>query len=84
MLTINKLKIYSSYKGDIDGYARMMINKVPEISDKEWSLIDNFLQDLLLANRGKASESFRNKLFQKLKENCETQEVINKLIQLSS
>ncbi|OJX28464.1 MAG: hypothetical protein BGO86_07595 [Chryseobacterium sp. 36-9] len=53
MITINKVKIYSSYKGNIDGYARMTVNKEPEISDKEWFMIDSFIQDLLLVKKTK-------------------------------
>ena len=31
----------------------MTVNKEPEISDKEWFMIDSFIQDLLLVKKTK-------------------------------
>ena len=45
MITVEKIKIFNSYGGDIDGLARnSRTNDHNLITDNEWALIDNFLK----------------------------------------
>ena len=49
MLTIEKIKIYNKFGGDIDGLARVgKSTKKNLISDNDWSLINEFEQDVKL------------------------------------
>ncbi len=83
MITSAHINIYKFYR-DGDYFVRMSSEEEKRIMTyKDWSMIDGFVQDLSLLKRGKASESFKEKLFHKLKENCENQEVINQLIELA-
>lgn len=80
MITKDKIKIYSKYKGDIDMFARVA-NKTEEktISTKDWYLIDDLLQDLILINSGKTSSSYMDELSNKQKENLEDEEALQLL-----
>jgi hypothetical protein len=62
IITKEKLRIFSSYGGDIDGLLR--INKTADIEifgnnlDKDWGLISSKLQDLDLISRRLASSDY--------------------------
>lgn len=80
MITENKIKLYNKYSGDIDGWARNNSKKELSImSDDDWFLIDGFIQDLTLVKNGFTSIEFSNSLNNRLKENCDTEETINKI-----
>lgn len=80
MITENKIKLYNKYSGDIDGWARNSSKKELSImSDDDWFLIDGFIQDLTLVKKGLASVEFSISLNNKLKENCDTDETINRI-----
>lgn len=72
MLTIEKIKIYKKFGGDIDGLAR--VGKSTEknlISDNDWSLIDEFEQDVKLISDRLVSKGYREKSLFKLNKNCD-------------
>ncbi|AUC15909.1 hypothetical protein BTO06_12435 [Tenacibaculum sp. SZ-18] len=72
MLTIEKIKIYNKFGGDIDGLTR--VGKSTEknlISDNDWSLIDEFEQDIKLISDRLVSKEYREKSLIKLNENCD-------------
>lgn len=72
MITTEKIKIFNSYGGDIDGLARnSRSNDHNLITDNEWSLIDNFFQDIELINKGLAAQTSIYQTFIKLKANCD-------------
>ena len=80
MITEKKINLYNKYGGDIDGWARNNSKKELSImSDDDWFLIDGFIQDLTLVKNGLASLEFSNSLNNRLKENCDTEETINKI-----
>jgi hypothetical protein len=73
MITTEKIKIFNSYGGDIDGLARnSRSNDHNLISDNEWSLIDNFFQDIELINKGLAAQTYIEQTLLRLKENCDS------------
>ena len=79
MISKQKLNIYNKYKGDIDAWSRSGSKKEKEvISDDEWFLIDELLQDLQLVEKGLASESFIKDFNSRLNSNCDY-ETISKL-----
>jgi len=72
MLTIEKIKIYNKFGGDIDGFSRG--GKTSEhnlFSDNDWSLIDEFEQDVKLISDRLVSKEYREKALIKLNENCD-------------
>ena len=80
MITEYKIILYNKYSGDIDEWARNNSKKELSImSDDDWFLIDGFIQDLTLVKNGLASLEFSNSLNISLKENCDTEETINKI-----
>ena len=80
MLTVKKIEIYSRYSVDVDAWARNNSKiEFSIISDEDWSLRDGFIQDLTLVINGLASSEFNSSLNDRLKENCDTEETINKI-----
>lgn len=84
MITGKKIGIFNRYNGDIDGWARNNSTKEKLIiEDNDWYLIDSFLQDLFLVQKGLASSDFIVNLENKLKENCDGEETIIQLKKIS-
>jgi hypothetical protein len=83
MIAAEKVNVYREYHGWYDGYY-IKTKSEPErlVSDKEWGLIDNLLQDLTLVRRGVAAESFKEDLNRRLKESCDNEETIKQLVEL--
>lgn len=72
MLTIEKIKIYNKFGGDIDGLSRGgKISEQNLFSDNDWSLIDEFEQDVKLISDRLVSKEYREKSLIKLNENCD-------------
>jgi hypothetical protein len=80
MITHRKLEIFKKFNGDIDHLARVgsPLDKM-DISDKDWSLIDSFLQDLELVEKGLAADSFKQDLNSRLKDNLESETILQEL-----
>jgi hypothetical protein len=71
MITREKLKIFDSYAGDIDGLARCGNDFEKQLfEDNEWSIIDNLYQDIELINKKLVAKSYLDKTLITLKENC--------------
>ena len=74
MLTIEKIKIYNKFGGDIDGLARVGKSaKQHLIKSNDWSLIDEFEQDLKLISDRLVSKEYREKTLKKLTEYCDSE-----------
>lgn len=58
MITSSKLREYIWADGDIDGYARS--GRKSDITDGEWSLLDQMLSAMSMIRRGLASEEFKS------------------------
>ncbi len=83
MITINKLKIYQRYNGDVDGWARVGSKEEKSImSDEDWFLIEGFIQDLNLIKKGLASDTFMNSINERLKGKCDSEETIQALMNI--
>ncbi len=80
MITQEKIKIYNSFQGDVDGWARMDSKKEKAImNDGDWFFIDGLLQDIQLVKKGLTSKEFSDTLQRRLIENCDNPETINQL-----
>jgi len=85
MLTLKHITIYKSYNGDGDGFVRCASNEEKAyMSYKNWSLIEDFIQDIYLVKKGLVSEDFVENLYKKVHENCDSKETINELEQLAT
>lgn len=77
IITIDKLKLYNDFGGDIDGFSRTNSKKNKEVfgddSDNAWATISNKLQDIELISKRLASQKYTEKTFQELNEICDTQ-----------
>lgn len=84
MITQRKIEIFKKFSGDIDHFARVGTpqDKI-DISDKDWALIDNFLQDLELVDKGLAADSFVKSLDIRLKKNLESETILQDLKSLN-
>lgn len=72
MITVEKIKIFNRYGGDIDGLARnSRSNDHNLITDNEWTLIDNFFQDIELINKRLAAQTYVEGTFVKLRDKCD-------------
>lgn len=74
MLTIKKIKIYNKYGGDIDNLVR--IGKSTEktlFNDNEWSLVDEFEQDIKLISDRLVSRGFREQVLKNLIEKLDSE-----------
>lgn len=72
MITIDKIKIFDRYGGDIDGLARVGGDFEKKLFDNnDWSLIDDFYQDIELMNKRLAAQTYIDHTIAKLKYNCD-------------
>jgi len=84
MITVDKIKIYSRFNGNVDGWARVGTTEEKSImNDDDWFLIDTFIQDLSLVKKRLASDSFMKSINERLKENCDTDETIQAIRDLA-
>lgn len=67
MITLEKLRTYQEFNGDIDGWARASKGKVKSfMADADWYLIDELLMGLTTVATGLASPSFVHEIETKL------------------
>jgi hypothetical protein len=66
MLTLEKLKVYRQFGGDIDGWARWSAHDSSGMTDGDWSLIDELVQALHLIRAGQAAPEFAASVEQRL------------------
>ena len=81
MLTMKHLEIYEAFGGDIDGWARNADKGI--ITDADWYLIDELLQNLKLVKSGLTSTSLETTIKDKIFAATENQDVRNRLELLS-
>ena len=75
MITIDKIKIYKQYNGDIDGLARVGTKEEKStMNDNDWFLIEGFIWDINFVKKGLASDTLMNSINERLKENCDSEE----------
>jgi len=67
MLTVDKLRIYEQFDGDIDGWARTSSGQATTgMTDEDWYLIDELLMGLATIKTGVASASYAQQVEQRL------------------
>ena len=72
MITLRKLKIFASFKGDVDMFGRAGRTKEKEIMDDgDWHLIDLLIQDATVIDRQLDSEQRTMQATQRINDNCE-------------
>jgi len=77
MITINKIRIYNRFNGDVEGWARVgTIEEKSIMNDNDWFLIEQFIQGIEVVNKGLASDTFKELLIERLKESCDSDETI--------
>lgn len=71
-ITLERLKVYQKFSGDIDGWARMGSSEEKEnMSDEDWYIIDGLIMDIKLG---------RSNLEEILSKSLVNQEAIDYLI----
>ena len=84
MITKEKLEIYSKYGGIIDGLSHVGTEEQKKLfSDDDWSIIDDFVQDIIIVKNKLASTGYAENLQNRLIENCSSKEVIDLLMQIA-
>ena len=77
IITIDRLKLYNAYGGDIDGFSRTNSKKNKEVfgddSDNAWTTISSKLQDIELISKRLSSQDYTDNIIRELKEICDTQ-----------
>jgi len=67
MLTVDKLRIYEQFDGDIDGWARASRGQTTTgMTDEDWYLIDELLMGLATVRTGAASPSYARQVEKRL------------------
>ena len=85
MLTIDKLKIYEQFGGDIDAWSRTSRDSAStEMMDEDWYLIDELLSALFAVRTGVASRSFSQQLDQQLLANTHDEATRDRLRTLAA
>ncbi|MBI1285563.1 MAG: hypothetical protein GC183_14720 [Thiobacillus sp.] len=63
MLTLEKLRTYEAFNGDLDGWVRASTGEQRSfMSDADWYLIDALLTDIATADSGLASPTFMHEV----------------------
>ena len=84
MLTLEKLRTYRRFGGDIDGYARSHgRGDTSGITDAEWQLIDELRAALFIVGSGKASPEFAAVVERRLQEASTDPETREQMRQLA-
>lgn len=84
MITTEKLQEYSQYNGSFDGFYMQKVKNGTNIAtESEWYLIDKLIQEVELVNKNLASDTFANKLENKLQNHCDNQKTIEMLKQMA-
>ncbi len=83
MITVEKLKIYKKYSGNIEGWDRFGKKKDKSFLEyEEWELIDELIQNLELVEKGLVSDSFKAQTLNKLNDACDCEKTKQELISL--
>lgn len=84
MITLRHIEIYKKYRGDGDAFIRCATLEEKRLLDyKHWELIDDIIQNLHFIKKGLASTSFIRATNEKLNENCDNENTIQALTELS-
>jgi hypothetical protein len=77
MITKQKIQIFERCKGDRDEFARMGSDKEKELFENhDWFLIDSFLQDIELINKGLSSVDYITQRIAEMKASCDEESFV--------
>jgi hypothetical protein len=79
MITKEKIEIYKYYNGDVDGFGRGNKSHKKVMSDSDFFIIGNLIQNLTIIKNKLASKQFEEETEKVLLENCDSLETINEL-----
>jgi hypothetical protein len=79
---MSKLQTYLRFNGDIDGWARVSKKSETDITDNEWTLLDQLIQKLTICKRGLGSEEFCRQANDELHQLAPQQDVSNAILKL--
>jgi len=82
MLTPEKIEIFQIYKGYYDGYYIQNKDNIRIITDEEWYILENLIQDLFLIRKNSASKSFENEVRLRLEKYCDSTNTIKLVLEL--
>jgi hypothetical protein len=68
MITVEKLKLYQYYDGDIDAFGHGTKRDRKMINDNEFTVIEHLIQDIKLVQKGLASSDYEKELIERLEE----------------
>lgn len=81
MITKDKLRIYEKYKGHIERWDRSGKKKDKGfLTYNEFDFIAQLIQELLLVERGLASEGYKSQTMDKLHNACDSEETKQMLL----
>jgi hypothetical protein len=84
MITVEKIKIFLKYRGDLDAWARLSKKREAQImTDSDWKLIDDCIQGIYLVKSGKASTDFEVKHKRKIEANISDDDALKMINQLA-
>ena len=76
VITLEKLKVFESFNGDIDMWSRVTAKVGSPIKGDEWRLIETLLQDSIVIDRNLGSDERTKQASERLLQNCENDAVI--------
>lgn len=73
MITIQKINLFNSYGGDVDGLTRVGHNADKNLfaDNDDWSVLENLYHDIELINKNLASHTYIEQTILKLKQHCD-------------
>lgn len=80
MITLQKIKIYKKYSGNIENWDRF--GKMQDkgfLEYEEWELIDELIQNLELVQNGLTSACFKKDILHKLNDVCDSEKTQQEL-----
>jgi hypothetical protein len=84
VITLEKLKLYKAYKGDVDLFGRSGSVREKELMpDCDWYLIERLLGDATVLNRNLGSDHRNTEAEQRLESSCENEEAVKYLRHLA-
>lgn len=84
MITLEKLKIFARYDGDVDMFGRAGRTGERELfPDSERHLVDRLIEDATVLDRNLGSEQRNAEALKRLQDNCEDEKVIDEIRRLA-
>ena len=76
MITNRKLKIFISYKGDVDAFQHGKNSDKKAMEDADFFFLNGLVQDFIIIKNKEASIEFENKAVEKLRMNSDNENTV--------